>query len=196
MAGVTLTLKGTEQLDRVLSQIASTVTNLRPLMEEIGEIGQESILENFEKHESPKGALWQALSKPYEKWKTKKKGRNASDILILKGASGGLLGSLHPFPTSSEIKWSTNKEYAAIHNFGGIQRHSPRSFTVALEDDSNLFMSRKKASRRKKKAVRVRFMRHGAYVVYMPKREFMGIKPDAMDRILRAAEDFLSGALR
>lgn len=198
MAGVSISIdiRDAEVL-RMLALIESRLTSMRPAMEEIGEIGTESILRNFEEHRSPEGIPWSAVAPSYAQYKAKH-GRNASDILIWKGMSGGLMGSIHPQAGDSSVAIGTGPHivYAAVHQFGAhfSKLHStPR--TLAF-DDNGLFMSRKKAGRRKKKAVKVAFVETGRGAeIYVPERPYMGVRPGDWPKFSSALSRYIMGGL-
>lgn len=104
------------EVRQLLARLAERTSNLRPPMAAIGEIVVESVQRNFEEHRSPDGKTWAPLSDRYARWKSTKKGRNLSDILLLNRV---LMGSIHHRAERDRVAIGTNIVYGAIHQFGG-----------------------------------------------------------------------------
>ena len=101
---------------RVAAMLKRT-SNLRPAMKIIGEIGLTSIQRNFEVGGRPKKWKPLALStilgrKRQHKW--------PGQILVRRGVSGGLLGSISYRVYPRKVVWSAKKIYAAIQHLGGM----------------------------------------------------------------------------
>ncbi len=112
-AGVTIKIEVDDRKLKSLFQgVVARMDNLTPAMKIIGEIVRTSVVRNFEKSGRPK--KWKKLS-PYTL--ARKKGIK---ILIEQGMSGGLMGSISYKPMIDRVIIGTNKEYAAIHQFGGF----------------------------------------------------------------------------
>lgn len=91
-----------------LEALQRRTSDLSPAMKIISETVYASIRRNFEVGGRPQ--RWQ----PSLRVK-----REGGQTLIRKGTSGGLLGSLSPSHGKDSATVSANKEYAAIHHFGG-----------------------------------------------------------------------------
>jgi phage virion morphogenesis protein len=120
-AAVTIHIDDSE-VRQALNELGKRMDDLTPAMQDIGETILESVQRNFEEHCGPDLIQWTRLSKKYEKWKTEKKGRNASDILILNRV---LMGSINPQPEPRQVTVGTNVKYAAIHQFGSTNGKTP-----------------------------------------------------------------------
>jgi len=97
-----------KEICEALSALRRRMSNLRPVMKNIGETVYASIRRNFEVGGRPK--RWE----PSLRVK-----REGGQTLIRKGAGGGLLGSLSYDPEMDRVTVSASKEYAAIHHYGG-----------------------------------------------------------------------------
>jgi len=100
-----------DDVQRRLSIIARRMGTARHALEAIGEVVIESVQTNFEQQGRPR--KWKEHSEA-----TKARRGQGALILIDKGASGGLFGSLHREATDKKVIISAGKKYAAIHHFG------------------------------------------------------------------------------
>lgn len=117
MAGAQITLRvNDEAARRLFEALASRCRNPRPALAAVGDILIESVQRNFEEKRSPDGKPWKPVSAAYAAWKTRHKGREASDILVLNRI---LMGSIHRQAASDRVVIGTNVPYAAVHQFGG-----------------------------------------------------------------------------
>ncbi|WP_102798733.1 phage virion morphogenesis protein [Bowmanella denitrificans] len=112
MAGsfINVDLQGFDQVNRILQQLATASTNLKPAMQEIGEYLLESHQQRFELEVEPDGTPWEPLQP-----KTVK--RKGGDDRILK-QSNILKDTLHYQADANTLLFGTNLEYGATHQFG------------------------------------------------------------------------------
>lgn len=107
----------TKPVSDMLKKFRHRMGTLRPAMKIIGQLMRTSIVENFQKGGRPDA--WTPLSD--ETLLTKK----GDKILINQGFAGGLMGSIGVenkgiYEVGDDyVMVGTNKEYAAIHQFGG-----------------------------------------------------------------------------
>lgn len=101
------------QVKKLLDDLSKRLGNLRPVMSEIAGIMHDAVEENFEKQGRPR---WKPL-KPSTIEARKKKGYWPGKILQ---QSGMLKSSITPRFDAISARVSTNMEYAAIHQFGGL----------------------------------------------------------------------------
>ena len=101
-----------EKLQVYLNQLADKTSDLRPLMQNIAGILEDSVEENFEQQGRPK---WENLKKATIVQRTKK-GYYPGKILQMRGE---LAASITSYYDSNSAVVGTNKVYAAIHQFGG-----------------------------------------------------------------------------
>lgn len=105
-----------EGVRETLKNIQERAGDLKPVMGAIGEIVRASIRRNFEAGGRPD--KWQPLKAATIFARMRRK-HWPGKILIEKGVSGGLLGSLSYQAFPDKVVVSANKKYAAIHHFGG-----------------------------------------------------------------------------
>jgi phage virion morphogenesis protein len=113
---VTVNDQGARQM---LQAIADRASDLTPAMRLVGEIVTESVQRNFEQKRSPEGAGWRPLSEQYAQWRSRRHGRNATDILVMNRV---LMGGIHYKAEGARVTiapQSATRAYAAIHQFGG-----------------------------------------------------------------------------
>jgi len=102
-----------KEIQQLLKKLISKTKNLRPLMKNIAGIMLDSVEENFEKEGRPE--KWQELSEVTIKQRTKKK-YYPGKILQMRAE---LATSITNKYDNNSARVGTNKEYAAIHQFGG-----------------------------------------------------------------------------
>ncbi|MCE5335252.1 MAG: phage virion morphogenesis protein [Desulfobacteraceae bacterium] len=187
MAGslVELTVNDAE-VRELFSRLASRCANPRPALAEIGEIIVESVQRNFEQHRAPVGAAWKPLSATYAKWK-EKKGRNVSDILILRRA---LMGSINRQADDDKVRVGTNRVYARIHQFGGQISVGARSSTVYFRRDKRTGEVGTKFVK-KGKSNFAQAVEIGAHVINMPARPYLGVRDSDWPRIAAAVQKYI-----
>lgn len=98
-----------------LEEYASKVKKLKPILRQVSHVMLEDIDENFETEGANQGKKWKDWS---DSWKERRKklGRGKGRILQLEGE---LRESFTRKVDASSVVVGTNKDYAAIHNFGG-----------------------------------------------------------------------------
>ena len=102
-----------KELNHVLDRLFEKTSDLKPLMKNIAGIMEDSVEENFKQEGRPD--KWEELKKVTIKIRTKK-GYWPGKILQMRGELAASITS-HYDETSAIV--GTNKEYAAIHQFGG-----------------------------------------------------------------------------
>ena len=121
--GVEITVKiEDKEVREVLSRFQSRLGNLNPAMKIIGEVVRKSVWENFRQGGRP--AKWEPNAPATLK---RKKG---TAVLINKGVSGGLMGSITSQASKDSVTVGTNKRYAAIHQFGGPAGRRSKRVTI------------------------------------------------------------------
>ncbi len=102
-----------KELNQVLDKLFEKTSNLRPLMKNIAGIMADAVEENFKQEGQPD--KWEELKKVTIKVRTKK-GYWPGKILQMRGE---LAASIATEYDESSATIGSNKEYAAIHQFGG-----------------------------------------------------------------------------
>lgn len=192
---ITIKLHFVEELQRQLAEYRRRGNDLKPLERQISAIMHAEVARNFAEH--GRDPHWPGLAESTKK-RYAKKGYISEPTLDRRAA--GLFHSIHEFVTGAGV--STNKEYAAIHNFGGAIVRHPFSSSVRLRTDAkgNLLRQGAKGLRENlavfaksghKRAVSKRYTSSG-WTINMPQREFMKISAEGMSEIEAAAADFLT----
>jgi len=101
------------ELNQVLDKLFERTSDLRPLMKNIAGIMADVVEENFKQEGQPD--KWEELKKVTIKLRTKK-GHWPGKILQMRGE---LAASITTAYDESSATVGSNKEYAAIHQFGG-----------------------------------------------------------------------------
>jgi phage virion morphogenesis protein len=157
-------IEGLAALGAGLARMVALGERPRPIWDAIGQYGESSTRLRFKKQTDPEGARWKPSIRARE---------SGGTTLQLKGAYGGLLGSITHNSTNSGTAWGTNKKYAGIHQFGG---------TI------------------KAKGKNLRFQIGGRFVsvkaVTIPKRSFVGVNADDVSEMLAVANDAVDLAAR
>jgi len=119
-------IKAKTTFDKALfNKLLARMDNLRPVMGLVGEIVQNSILENFRVGGRPK--KWKKLASITIKERMSI-GKWPGLILVRRGMAGGLMGSISYRPSRDKVVLSANKEYAARQN-------AVRPFMLIQEND-------------------------------------------------------------
>lgn len=180
-------LQGAEKVKAIIAQMISRGENIKPLQREINAIMHNEVDENFQ-------AGGRDPSWPESKRATKQGGQTLID-------SGQLVGSIQEFISGNTSGVSTNKAYAAIHNFGGpITRH-PFSMRIKLRTDAKGNLLRQGTEGFKAnlaifakfshKRTATRTYTSNGWTINMPQREFMKVSPAGIGKIEAAAAAFL-----
>lgn len=110
-------------VERQLAELARRGRDLNPVMRKIAGSMLDSVEENFEQQGRPK---WKKLA-PQTIERRRKKGHWPGKILQ---ATGQLAASVNARSTANSAIVGTNKEYAALHQFGGRTTIGGRSIFV------------------------------------------------------------------
>lgn len=103
------------EINNKLLQIAQAGKNMKPILKRAAHIMELYVDENFETEGQQSGQKWKAWKDSYKQYR-EDIGRGNGRILSLEGE---LRESFSSIVTDEEAMVGTNKEYAAIHNFGG-----------------------------------------------------------------------------
>ena len=157
-------IKGLAALGAGLERMAALGQQPRPIWEAIGQYGESSTRLRFKKQTDPEGARWKPSIRAQQ---------GGGTTLQLKGAYGGLLGSITHNSSNGGTAWGTNKKYAGIHQFGGTIKAKGKNLRFKI---GGRFVSVKK--------------------VTIPKRSFVGVNADDGREILAVANDVIDLAAR
>lgn len=165
MANITISFND-KDVNQALHALQEKVINLRPMLLKIGELLQESTEDrlNSGKNVDPTGKPWVTL----QPWYQEQKKRNQGKILSLNGHLADSIN--HDVINGNTVIVGTNKEYAAIHQFGGaIRPKTAKALNVG--------------GRAVKK-------------VTIPARPFLGVSNQDKENILDAVLDHMAAAWR
>ena len=137
--GIEVKLEGFGALRRKLAKLSNV--DLGKALDAVGATVVDQTVERFEREQDPEGQPWRPLQaqtvvrklggsrKAYKKrgGLTARSRRHLGAIKILQddGMHGGLLGSIHHEVGHGQVIVGSNKEYAAIHQFGGAEAGKP-----------------------------------------------------------------------
>jgi len=105
------------ELQGLFKKIIARYGNLQDANEKIGEIVKTSILRNFEEGGRPN--KWAKLKDSTIELR-KKQGKWPGQILVRRGMGEGLMGAVSYKAASNKVVFVGNKDYSAIHHFGGM----------------------------------------------------------------------------
>ncbi|MBF0410984.1 MAG: phage virion morphogenesis protein [Candidatus Riflebacteria bacterium] len=180
-------------VQQLLQQIKGKVSNLKPIMQVIGEIIRTSVDENFEQGGRYSSAgSWEGGSNKWEPLKAstikaKRKSRFPGNILK---DTGRLAASIEAKATRDQVKIGTNVVYAAIHQFGGTLdiparqrdiafRRTKSGATMKQKNHPNLWMF---AGKKHKNVFFMQTMSK-AYKITIPARPFLVVQNQDLDQI-------------
>jgi len=101
------------KISDLFAKLSKKTKKMRPVMNDIGALIHDSVMENFEQEGRPK---WADL-RPSTKAIRKKVGKWPGQMLNMHGASG-LLGSINYRAEDDRVSVGTNKVYARVLQFG------------------------------------------------------------------------------
>ena len=104
-----------------LKRVADGLENTRPLMRDLAEVLASGVEDNLARQAGPGGTPWADLAASTIEDRTRE-GKWPGQTLQ---RSGQLAASMQPFSGESEAGVSTNKKYAALHQFGGTDTMPP-----------------------------------------------------------------------
>lgn len=169
-------------LQRAIAQMQGEGREL--MLSDIGEYLLRSTRERAAKQVDPNGVPWQPLSKPYKKWKDKKR----PGVPILK-FDFHMLGDQLSYQVHDDVLLvGTNAPYGASHQFGATVHHAPRSTLVSFKKHGKgkRFASQKDADSESWHGVR-------GYDVTLPARPWLGLSDQDHVEVLAIASDHLAG---
>jgi phage virion morphogenesis protein len=185
MSGVAIEVTGDTYLLSVLGKLVEHLGNINPALHEVAEeVLLPSTEGRFKRMVEPTATPWAPLSPEY----ARRKKRNADKILTL---YGDLRGSFRYQIEGNELEFGTDKEYAAIHQFGGTIQHAERDTMLLRGSKGNKFISKKSAKRRKSWTFQDAHI--GAHETKMPARPFLGISGRDRQEILAIFDQYLLG---
>jgi phage virion morphogenesis protein len=106
----------TEEINRQLQALGKRLSTLSPVMRDIAEIMLDDVEENFSTQRAPDKRPWKPLAESTIQQR-EKKGYWPGKILQMRGE---LAASIQAESGTDFAMVSTNKRYAAIHQFGGL----------------------------------------------------------------------------
>jgi phage virion morphogenesis protein len=177
---------GDEKMQKQLDDLIKRGVDMTQAMQRIAGIMADEVEENFAQEGRPK---WKGLAKSTIKAR-EKKGNWPGMILQVRGQ---LAASIQSDADKLGAEVGTNKEYAAIHNFGGEIKIKGRKGIVRLRVDSKGNLLRQGttgslknlsvfAASHHKRTKEVKF-KMKKYSITMPKREFLKLSDRAQERI-------------
>lgn len=112
MAGsfISVDVIGQKQVAQALNRLLKQGSNLDPVFRDIGEYLLESTQQRFIDQQAPDGEPWEPLSP-----KTLKKKKRQDRVLT---ETGTLVDTLNYQLGVNQLKFGSNREYAATHQFG------------------------------------------------------------------------------
>lgn len=168
----------------LFANLLARLGNLRPFMEEAGQIVTDDVKDNFQGHHDPEGTPWKPVS---EAWAERKRllRKDPANILIL---HGDLMSSIHWTAYGDRVVVGTNEPKAATHQFG------------ARRGEFGWIQIRRKlrgAARYKKWGDMARFSsRYNTARIALPwgdipARPFLGVSEAGRRELLAAGADYL-----
>lgn len=115
---ITIVIKD-DEISAVLDRLSRSLSDLTPVMQEIGELLVPSTKERFKAGEAPDGSKWAAKSETTIE--TYRRRGDRIDFRPLFGPSGRLSSEIAFAPTSHSVEISSNMIYAAVMHFGAAK---------------------------------------------------------------------------
>lgn len=159
------------------------------LLRDMGEYLRNAHQARFDAEVSPEGVKWAALSPRYKK--RKDRARPGAKTLVY---DNFLKNQLRYQVAQGELLFGSDREYAAIHQFGGEIQIPARSQQAYFRQDrrsgevGNRFV-------RKGKSNFAQWVTLPAYKITIPARPWLGLSAADREELLRLVGDHLRGGL-
>lgn len=158
------------------------------MLADMGEYLVRSTRDRAAKQVDPEGRPWRPLSKPYKKWKDKKR----PGVPILKFDFHMLGDQFSSDVDSDGLVLGTNAPYGAIQHFGGTVHRPARSRLLSFDKDRENGM--KRFARAGSKAVdHEKWATVKAYDIKIPARPWLGVSKEDEDKLVNIASDHVAG---
>lgn len=164
------------QVRSALRRLQRAMGSMRPVMDQIGQQMVTSTVARFEAGVGPTGRRWRPSVRAL---------REGGQTLVDSGGRGGLLGSIRHAAGPDRVVWGSDKEYAAIHQFGG--RTPPRTIRPRF---GRALRFRGRGGR----TVYAAAVQHPGSVI--PARPYLGVSRDDRATILRTISRWIERASR
>mgnify|MGYP001039274742 CR=1 FL=1 len=102
------------ELREMIQQTGDRIKNVLPAMKAFGEYMVMATQDRFAAEKAPDGSGWKALSPRTENWKEE---HGKIDKIL---QQDGYLRLIHYTPDNAGLTLSSNRKYAAIHQYGGM----------------------------------------------------------------------------
>ena len=159
-SGVSLNWGG---FDKAIGNAVKKMADKKLLMATIGETLVSSTLKRFTREESPEGVAWEKSERAMSQG-----GQTLSDTGLLKR-------SIEYAATPTKVMVGSNKEYARIHQKGGIIKpKNGKALKFKGRDGKNVFVKQ----------------------VKIPARPYLGISEEDKKEVRETINDFLIGAFK
>lgn len=181
------------QVTEALSRLVKIGRNMRPIMREVAGVMEDGVEDAFSKQSDPTTGMPWASLKPATIRQRKRKGKWPGKILQVSAA--GLASSIQSQYGDDYAIAGTNKEYAAIHQFGGTIDVHARSQQVYFRQNKrtgqvgNRFVPKSRSNF-------AQWATMGAHSITIPARPFLGLSPHYTDEVLGVFAAHIRRALR
>lgn len=176
-----------EQAVAALQRLANGGDQL--MLADMGEYLLGAHQRRFDAEVSPDGTPWAPLSPRYKRRKDRE--RPGAKKLVY---DNFLKGTLRYQVKAGELLFGSNREYAAIHQFGGDINIPARS-TLAYFSQSAIGRGDSRFVKRRRSDF-AQWVTIPAYTVTMTARPWLGLAPDDKAELARIVADHVGGALQ
>ncbi|MCM2318064.1 MAG: phage virion morphogenesis protein [Pseudomonas sp.] len=167
------------QVRRLFQEIRKLGGSLKPVLEDIAFLGENSTRARFRSQTGPDG----------ERWKPSLRAQLAGGKTLTK--DGHLGNSIASGATAREARWGTNRVYAAIHQLGGKIDIPARSQQAYFRQDARTGLIGNRFVK-KRRSNFAQWVTIGPYSIQMPARPFLGLSDTDRGDILDLVGEHLS----
>lgn len=167
------------EIAQALQRLADALSDMTPLMQDLGEFAVYTTKERFLRGEAPDGTPW--APKSQSTLDSYARRGDAGDARPLFGPSGRLSSEIHYVAASASVEWGSSLIYAAVQQFGAEQG----AFGAR--------MGRTQPSEKRPAGQDYFFPIPWGDI---PARPFLGISEDDRSGFLDIIEEWLEGAAR
>ena len=155
---------GVGPIQGVLRQWRQKLADMTPAMRLIGNVVMGSVIENFEAGSSPEGQPWK---------QSKRVLKHGGQTLV---DTGALKNSVGMEASANQVAIFESREYAAIHQEGGIIKRAARQSTLHFKTYSRGPRAGRTLFARPSQASRSILANVGSHTITMPARPSLGVK--------------------
>lgn len=192
-----------QEIDKIVTKLVQNNQKINTILEPVSDLIYNAILSNFSSNGRWDGQGTDLFSGGSYQWRPlssstlKNYKRKGYDLRPTLNRSSGLIDSIDVRPQGKSIIISANKEYAAIHNYGGtieIQGGESEAKWKATKSKNGYTFKFAKKKAKGKNIISRKFQRK-ARQIRIPARPFLTLTPQDVEEIINTYVKLFIGIL-